>query len=184
LPSQKKLKKKKEDDDEDEEKPKKKEEPKFPESSMDFDGFKKEFMNSKDRKTVLADLWEKKYDDKAFSIYYIRYQKLEKEGKVLMNTVNMRDYFIQSIDAYRKHSFGTLGVYGVDGNYELKGLLMWRGKGIPFFMEALEQFEYYDRKELDPRKEEDRKVIENYWLNLNAGEVVEGIPAAEVETFK
>jgi len=162
----------------------KKDEPKFPESSMDFDGFKKDFMNSKDRKSVLADLWEKKYDDKAFSIYYIRYQKLEKEGKVLMNTVNMRDYFIQSIDAYRKHSFGTFGVYGVEGNYELKGLLMWRGKGIPFFMEALEQFEYYDRKELDPRKEEDRKVIEAYWLNLNAGDVVEGIQAAEVETFK
>jgi len=37
---------------------------------------------------------------------------------------------------------------------------------------------------LDASKEEDRKKVENYWLNLEVGEMVDGLPVAYVETFK
>jgi len=37
---------------------------------------------------------------------------------------------------------------------------------------------------LDASKEEDRKKVENYWLNLDEGQMVDGLPVAYVETFK
>jgi hypothetical protein len=37
---------------------------------------------------------------------------------------------------------------------------------------------------LDSSKEEDRKKVENYWLNLDEGQMVDGLPVAYVETFK
>lgn len=37
---------------------------------------------------------------------------------------------------------------------------------------------------LDASKEEDRKKVDEYWLNLEEGQMVDGLPVAYVETFK
>lgn len=177
-------KEKKPENDDDEEPPKKKDTPAFPESKLDFDGFKKEFMNSKERKAVLDKFFEKEYDANAFSVYYVRYQKLASEGKVLFKTTNGRDGFLERIDQNRKYVFASHGVYGVEGDYDIRGVWLWRGKGIPFFLEEHPQFEYYERRELNPNVPEDRQVIDNYWLNLNEGAVVDGLAAVDVVTFK
>lgn len=39
-------------------------------------------------------------------------------------------------------------------------------------------------KKLDASREEDRKLVEAYWLNLEEGKIVDGLPVAYVETFK
>ena len=39
-------------------------------------------------------------------------------------------------------------------------------------------------KRLDPSNENDRKLIENYWLHIKEGDVVDGMPVAEVVYFK
>lgn len=179
-----KSKKEADGEEDDDEKPKKEKAPEFPESSMDFDGFKKDFMNSTDRKSVLDNFFSTQYDPKGFSIYYTRYQKLPTECKEFWKTENGHSLFIQKIDAYRKFAFAAFGIYGVEGDYEIRGVWMWRGLGVPFFMEQHESFDYYDRQLLNPAIEEDRKIIDSYWLSLKAGETVQGLPVAKVETFK
>jgi hypothetical protein len=39
-------------------------------------------------------------------------------------------------------------------------------------------------KRLDHTKEEDRKLLESYWLNIKEGDIVDGSPVAYAETFK
>jgi hypothetical protein len=39
-------------------------------------------------------------------------------------------------------------------------------------------------RKLDSTKEEDRKLVESFWLNINEGAVVDGLPVAYAETFK
>ena len=39
-------------------------------------------------------------------------------------------------------------------------------------------------RELDSTKEEDRKTVESFWLHINEGDIVEGLPVAQAETFK
>lgn len=55
---------------------------------------------------------------------------------------------------------------------------------ILFKVKQHESFEYMFVNKLDNSKEEDRKKIENYWLNLEEGQMVDGLPVAYVETFK
>jgi len=162
-----------------------KEKPAYPpESSFVFDDFKRAFSNEPDKQAVLNNLWNKDYDYQNYSIYYIRYQKLESEGKELWLTENAQDSFIQRVDHARKYGFGNLGIYGREGDWEIKGVWMWPGKGIPPFMEEHAQFEYYDKKELDPKNEADRKVIETYWLSVNLGNVVDGLALSKNIWFK
>ena len=39
-------------------------------------------------------------------------------------------------------------------------------------------------KKLDHTKEEDKKLVESFWLNINEGAIVDGLPVAYAETFK
>jgi len=47
------------------------------ELKFDFYDFKTEFVNSKDKKAVLEDLWKNKWDDKALSFWYVHYKKYD-----------------------------------------------------------------------------------------------------------
>lgn len=157
----------------------------FPESKLDFDAFKKDFMNSTDRKAVLDKFFAGEYDANAFSIFYIRYQKLDSEGKKLFMTENGRDGFLERAEPSRKYVFASLGIYGEEGDLETKGVWLWRGTKIPtFFLEEHAQFEFYDKKQLDPSNEADKKVIYDYWLNIKTGDEVDGLKVQNVTLFR
>lgn len=157
--------------------------PLFPETKMDFDQFKKDFSNTENKKEILDKFFAEQYDKDAFSIYRIKYQKLESEGQLLWKTENAMSFFLQKIDSNRKHAFANHGVFGEEGSLDIKGVWMWRGVGIPFFMEDHESFEFYDRAVLDPFKAEDRKLIDEFWT-AKVGDMVEGQKAQILESFK
>jgi len=153
----------------------------LPETPLVLDTFKKEFMNSKDRKSVMEEFW-KNFDPKGYSFYWMQYQNLPSEGKVLFKTNNACSMFLQKLDHFRKYCFGVYGVYGVENDYVCRGLFMWRGIGIPEEVKTHDCFEFMDIKELDWEKE--RAYIEEYWLNLNENDKVDGRLVADVKTFK
>jgi elongation factor 1-gamma len=171
-------------DDEDEA-PKKKKNPldSLPPTTFVFDDFKKEFLNSKDRKAVLDEFW-KKIDLNGFSFWFMHYQKLPSEGKVLFRTNNSLSIFLQNLDPFRKYCFSAHGIYGEEGNYEIRGVWMWRGLDIPAEIKEHDSFEYMTIKKLDPTQENDRKLIEEYWLKTEEGQVVDGLPVANVVYHK
>jgi len=172
-------------DDEDEDKPKDTKKPKNPldliETKFDLEQFKRDFMNSKDRKATLAEFW-KIFDANAFSFWWLEYQKLPSEGKVYFKTNNAASMFLQKLDQFRKYSFGTYGVYGVEGDYECRGVFMWKGLDIPQEVKDHDNFEFMTIKKL--HYETDRAFIEEYWLNLNENDKVDGRLATNVQTFK
>ena len=102
----------------------------LPPSQFVLDDFKREFMNSKDRPAVMAEFW-KKFDADGFSFWTMRYDKLPSEGKILFRTKNSLSFFLQKLDTFRKYCFSVHGIYGVEGDYDIRGLWMWRGLDIP-----------------------------------------------------
>jgi len=54
-------------------------------------------------------------------------------------------------------------VYGDEPNLDIKGLWLWRGTEIPFEIKDHVSYEYHVFTKLDVSKEEDRKVVEEYW---------------------
>jgi len=161
----------------------KEKEPEFPASNFNFDQFKKDYSNLPNKQEVLDNMFANDYDSKAYSIFKFKYQKYDDEdGKLLWKTENLRDITMQKIDHSRKNAFSVVGIYGVEGNYELIGVWMFRGLGVPEWIADAK--EYYDKVELNPSKPEDRKIINAYWLNKKIGDVVEGLACASNVDFK
>ena len=64
-------------------------------------------------------------NEEKFSIWKIHYDKHESEGKVLFLTQNLANGSLQRIENIRKVAFGTWGVYGDEGDYEVRGVMIW-----------------------------------------------------------
>jgi elongation factor 1-gamma len=154
--------------DDDEEKPKKKTANPLdllPPSTMVLDEFKKEFLNTPDKVGVLANFWNK-YDPNGYSFWFMQYQKLASEGKILFKTCNSSSFFLQKLDPFRKYTFSAHGVYGDEGNYEIRGVWMWRGVEIPEEIKEHDNFPFMTIRKLEHTVPEDKALIEQYWLNM------------------
>lgn len=77
-----------------------------------------------------------------------------------------------------------MGVYGVEGDYEIEGAWLWRGTEIPKEWTEHQSFQYFEFKKLDPKDENDRLLLEDYWLKTNEDDVVEGRKVFEAVWFK
>ena len=149
----------------------------LPPSKLELESFKREFLNNKDKNDRIKKFWEI-FDPKGYCIYYLQYQNLPTDGKVLYLTKNAMSFFIQKSDPVRKYVFGSMGVYGCEGDYKIRGVWMFRGSEIPELMNQNDLFEWYDKVKLDPNNEKDRKKIEEYWSKIEEGEEVEERPVA------
>jgi elongation factor 1-gamma len=118
-----------------------------------------------------------------YSIYYLHYEKLASECKVLFETSNLLDGFIQRVDNKGKYGFGVHAIVGEEPNLELKGVWMLRGADIPKFMIDHPTFEFYKKRKLDITKAEDKKLIEDYWCS-EEGEMIEGLKYMEGKYFR
>jgi len=156
----------------------------LPAPKLVLDDFKKEFLNSKDQPAVLKNMFWPNYNDTDYSLYFMKYDKLPSEGKILFRTKNSMSMFLQKLSEFRKYTFSAHGIYGVEDNYDIKGVWMWRGVGVPQEFTQHESAEYMMLRKLDPTSEADRTLLESYWLNIDEGKMVDGSPVAYAETFK
>ena len=156
----------------------------LPPTSFELDEWKKLISNTKDRKSVLPTFWEK-LDKAGWSAWFIHYEKAEGEGSKLVPFENLLDGFVQRMEAIRRHSFGTIGIYGEIPNLELKGVLLLRGQEILEGLLEHPQFEYCKSVKLNWEDDEDRKKIEDYWTNVTEEtSVVDGLVLQVIRFWK
>jgi elongation factor 1-gamma len=174
-----------------EEAPKEVEEPKkkkinpldaLPESRLVLENFKRAFLNNKDKEDAMKKFWEI-YDPEGYSLWRLEYQNLPTECKVLFRTSNSKGMFLQKCDAVRRYAFAVHGVYGVEDDYKIRGLWMFRGLEVPQEMKDNDLYEYITFTKLDHNKKEDRDLVHDYWTKLNETDEVEGRKCADVEYF-
>jgi len=99
-------------------------------------------------------------------------------------TKNLMDGFLQRIEHFRKYCLARHCVLGDEPKLEIKGLWMWRGTEVPFDLKDHPQFEYYTVKKLDHNKEEDRKLVEDYWTGKEGESQVGGLLLREAKYLK
>ena len=182
--TKKKEEKPKEEKPKEEEKPKKKQNPLdlLPPSKLELETFKRAFLNNKDKEDAMKKFWEV-YDPEGYSLWHLEYQNLPTECKVLFRTSNSKGMFLQKCDALRRYAFATHGVYGVEDDYKIRGVWMFRGLEIPQEMKDNDLYEYITFTRLDPNKEEDKKLVHDYWTKLDENDEVEGRKCADVSYF-
>ena len=154
----------------------------LPKSSLELETFKRAFLNNKDKEDAMKKFWEV-YDPQGYSIWWLEYQNLPSECKILFRTSNSKGMFLQKCDQVRRYAFAVHGVYGVEDDYKIRGVWMFRGLEIPQEMKDNDLYEYITFRKLDTNKEEDRQLIHDYWTKLNETDEVEGRKCADVEYF-
>ena len=154
----------------------------LPPSKLELEVFKRAFLNNKDKEDAMNKFWEI-YDPEGYSLWWVEYQNLPTECKILFRTSNSKGMFLQKCDAVRRYAFAVHGVYGVEDDYKIRGVWMFRGLDVPQEMKDNDLYEYITFRKLDTNKEEDRQLIHDYWTKLNEEDVVEGRKCADVEYF-
>ena len=154
----------------------------LPPSKLELEVFKRAFLNNKDKEDAMKKFWEI-YDPEGYSLWRLEYQNLDSECKVLFRTSNNKGMFLQKCDQLRRYAFAVHGVYGVENDYKIRGLWMFRGLDVPQEMKDNDLYEYITFTKLDINKPEDRQLVHDYWTKLNETDEVEGRKCADVEYF-
>ena len=154
----------------------------LPPSKLELETFKRAFLNNKDKEDAMNKFWEI-YDPEGYSLWWVEYQNLPTECKILFRTSNSKGMFLQKCDAVRRYAFAVHGVYGVEDDYKIRGMWMFRGKEIPQEMKDNDLYEYLTFRRIDINKPEDKQLVHDYWTKLNETDEVEGRKCADVEYF-
>ncbi|KJP86868.1 hypothetical protein AK88_03479 [Plasmodium fragile] len=154
----------------------------LPPSSFSLDEWKYKFSNEKDLLNVAMPHFWKTYDPKGFSLYYMKYDKLEDECQISFVACNMAGGFLQRLDNnFSKYSFAVITVLGENKDYDIEGVWLFRGTEIPFEMKDHPSFEYHVFKKLDVNNSADKHIIEDYWCSK---ESVAGRPLVDRKVWK
>ena len=136
---------------EEEAKPKKQVDPldALPPSKLDLPTFKTYFVNLADKRGEGMKHYFDNYDPEGYSLYYAKYEKAEGEGAVTYQFANLLNGFLQRLDDFRRHCFGSIIMTGEEPNLEIESVWLFRGKGIPPRMDEHPQWEYFKSRVLD-----------------------------------
>lgn len=96
----------------------------------------------------------------------------------------MKNGHLRNIDHFRKYCFAVHGVYGVPNDYVIEGIWFWRGTEIPLEWKEHQSYDYFTFNKLDQKDPNVQKLVAEYWLNLNEGQLVEGRPVFDAKWFK
>ena len=151
-------------------------------TKFNLEDFKRSFLNNKNKEEAMKKFWEE-FDPEGYSLWWLEYQNLPEEGKVLYRTSNAKSFFLQKLDNFRRYCFAVIGVYGTEGNYKIRGVWMWRGKDIPKEIKENDYYDYLTIKELDPKNKDDVELVNDYWTKLNVTDKVQGRYAADCNYF-
>ena len=173
------------DGEEEEAKPKKQVDPldALPPSKLDLPVFKTYFVNLADKRGEGMKHFFDLYDSEGYSLYYAKYDKAEGEGAVTYQFANLLNGFLQRLDDFRRHCFGSVIMTGDEPDLDIESVWLFRGKGIPPRMDEHPQWEYFKSRVLDENNEADRQLITDFW-SAKAGDVVNGKKAQIVKLHK
>jgi len=136
----------------------------LPQSKLVMDEWKRKYSNTKNIKgEAMPWLWEH-FDPEGYSLYKVDY-KFNEELTSLMLTNNFVGGFLQRVDPVRKYGFGSVLVLGDEEakKFEVSGIWLFRGTGIPQEMSDCEQSEQFNFTKLDPTDPATKELVEDYF---------------------
>jgi len=153
----------------------------LPPSSFSIDEWKRVYSNEKDTRKACQWFWEH-HDPKGFSIWYSEY-KYNEELDVVFKSCNLMGGFIQRLESLRKYGFGSLLLFGTDGNLEISGVWIVRGTELPEELSGCPDFSSYSFTPLDYTNEADKAKFDDYlcWDGSFGGK---SLPFNQGKSFK
>ena len=143
----------------------------LPESKFDLDKFKSDFINNSNKKGAMRNFW-KAYDPEGYSLWYIEYNNAPNECVTLFRTCVIKGDILEQLKYFKKYCFGVLGTYGGNGDYKIKGCMLWRGNEIPQEIKNINCYDKMTFKKLDYNQKRDQQLVHDYWTKIGEKEKV------------
>ena len=143
----------------------------LPESKLDLDKFKSDFINNSNKKGAMRNFW-KAYDPEGYSLWYIEYNNAPNECVTLFRTCVIKGDILEQLKYFKKYCFGVLGAYGGNGDYKIKGCMLWRGNEIPQEIKNINCYDKMTFKKLDYNQKRDQQLVHDYWTKIGEKEKV------------
>ena len=143
----------------------------LPESKFDLDKFKSDFINNSNKKGAMRNFW-KAYDPEGYSLWYIEYNNAPNECVTLFRTCVIKGDILEQLKYFKKYCFGVLGAYGGNGDYKIKGCMLWRGNEIPQEIKNINCCDKMTFKKLDYNQKRDQQLVHDYWTKIGEKEKV------------
>ncbi|KAH0478562.1 MAG: uncharacterized protein KVP18_003973 [Porospora cf. gigantea A] len=158
--------------------------PEFPPTNFNNETWKRVYSNAKDIRAEAMPYFWKEFEPTNWSLWKMSYDKLPEECDKPYVTSNLLGGFLQRVDTnYRKNSFGIFQVLGDGDDFNYHGVWLIRGHELPFELTDHPSFEYHIFTKLDHNKEEDKKIVADYWCS-DAPEKIEGKNIHDCKMFK
>ena len=154
----------------------------LPESKFDLGKFKSDFLNNSNKKSAMKNFW-KNYDPEGYSLWYIEYNNEPSECITLFRTCIIKGDILEQLKYFKKYCFGVLGAYGGDGDYKIRGCLLWRGNEIPQEIKAINCYDKMTFRKLDYNQKKDQQLVHDYWTKIGEKEKVFKKPAIDARYF-
>ncbi|EDV29830.1 Elongation factor 1-gamma [Trichoplax sp. H2] len=154
--------------DDDDEKPKESKKPdpfaNLAKSAFVLDAFKRVYSNEDTEKVAIPYFWEN-FDKEGFSIWKGEYKYPEDLKKIFMSC-NLVSGMFQRIEKLKKHAFGSVCIFGKDGDSTISGIWIMRGQELIFNLDEDWNIDApsYEFVKLDVDKSDDKKLINEYLL--------------------
>jgi elongation factor 1-gamma len=134
----------------------------MPKGTFNMDDFKRVYSNEAEEKSI--PYFFEKFDPENYSIWYGEYKYADELTKVFMSC-NLITGMFQRLDKMRKQAFASCCLFGEDNNSTISGVWVWRGQELAFPLSPDWQIDYesYDWKKLDPKSEETKKLVTQYF---------------------
>lgn len=154
----------------------------LPESSFDLEAWKRFYSNNETRPDAVEYFW-KNFDSQGYSIWHAKYKYNNELARIFMSS-NLLTGLYARMGLLRKYCFASFVIFGVDNANEISGVLVFRGKEIPFEMTDVADYDCYTFEKLDTENSATRELINDYFAWEGKFEGVTTKPAAEGKVFK
>jgi len=145
---------------------------------IDMDAWKRCYSNNDTIPTAMNYFWEH-LDSENYSVYFGKYKYGDEIAMPFMASNLIRGMY-QRLDKMRKHSFGTMCVFGGEekGDIEISGVFFWKGQDLAFELSEDWKVDYvaYDWRKLDVTSDADKALITQYfsWEGFEGKKFVDG----------
>ena len=146
---------------------------------IDMDAWKRCYSNNDTIPTAMNYFWEH-LDSENYSVYFGKY-KYGDEIAMPSTAIKLIRGMYQKLDKMRKHSFGTMCVFGgkEKGDIEISGVFFWKGQGLAFELCEDWKVDYvaYDWRKLDVSSDADKALITQYfsWKGFKGKKFFDGM---------
>jgi len=137
----------------------------LPAGTLVMDEWKKMYQNNDTLTVALPWFWEKFNANKEhYSIWKCEY-KYADELKLMFMSANLVSGMFQRLDRMRKHSFGSMILFGESNNTTISGIWFWRGQDLAFDLSEDLQIDSpsYEWTKLNPDDEKTKTLVKEYF---------------------